>query len=148
MKFVKYISAVIGLVVLIVIGFAIYFAGQLSSTYPPIESYTLDFTKSEFEFVLKEIDKQDAYTIAFTDTTGLDLDSEYNYYFNVLNVVTSDNFLLKFKSNKNFIRGEKIKLYLIGLHNKSTNQIIYGPDEGAENVVEKFETELIRKIKN
>lgn len=148
MKFIKYIAFAIGLVILIVVGFAIYFAGQLSSTYDPIETYTLDFTKNEFEIALKKIDKNPAYTITFTDTTGLDLDSEYNYYFNLENVATSDNYLLKFKSDKNFILGERIKLDLIGLHNKSTDQITYEPDEGVEKVIVKFETELIEKIKN
>jgi hypothetical protein len=131
-----------------VFGRAIYFAGQLSATYPPIVTYTFDFDKNEFETILKKIDNEQKFTITFTDTTGLDLDSEYNYYFNILNTSTKDKYLLKFKSDKNVLLGERIKIDLIGLNNVQKNIVIYEPDEGAENVKRKFEDELLNKIIN
>jgi ATP-dependent Zn protease len=84
MKILKYILGIAILIIISIIGFGIYFVGKMSSTYPPIETYNLNYSKSQFEKKLNEIKFKNDYELTFTDTTGIDKDTELNYYFNII----------------------------------------------------------------
>ena len=93
----------------------------MSSTYPPIETYNLNYSKSQFEKKLNEIKFKNDYELTFTDTTGIDKDTELNYYFNIIDKRTKDKFLMNFKTYKPFYKNGGIKLSLIGLTNEIEN---------------------------
>ncbi|OAD92287.1 hypothetical protein A7A78_08595 [Aequorivita soesokkakensis] len=142
----KYILVIAAIIIISIIGMGIYFVGQISSTYPPIETYKLNYSKLQFENKLKSIELKDEYKVSFTDTTGVDPDSEYNYYFNILDKQTNDKYLLTFKADKTFFKDEQVKLSLIGLTNEMTNKVVYEIDSDSEKVKEMFENKLLLEI--
>jgi|TARA_B110000114_G_scaffold182664_1_gene222397 hypothetical protein len=147
MKIIKYTLSISIIVIFSIIGIGIYFAGQLSAKYPPIENYNFEYSKNQFEKKLNRIDTKNEYKITFTDTTGLDLDSEYSFYFNILVLKTKDKYLLKFKSDKSFFKDEQIELSLIGLTNEQTNKVIYENNEDASKVRLAFEKTILKELK-
>ena len=124
----------------------IYFANQISSTYPPIETYKLNYSKLQFEDKLNSIESKDEYKVTFTDTTGIDPDNGYNYYFNILDKLTNDKYLLTFKAEKTFFKEEQVKLSLIGLTNEKTNKVVYEIDSNSEKIKEMFENKVLIEI--
>jgi|SRR5690554_221947 len=146
MKILIYILVITAIIIISILGMGIYFANQISSTYPPIETYKLNYSKLQFEDKLKRLESRNEYKVTFTDTTGLDLDSEYNYYFNILDKQTSDKYLLKFKSDKTFFKDERVKLFLIGLTNENTDKVVYEIDTDSDKVKEMFENRILKAI--
>ena len=146
MNILKYILVIAAIIIISIIGMGIYFVGQISSTYPPIETYKLNYSKLQFENKLKSIELKDEYKVSFTDTTGVDRDSEYNYYFNILDKKTSDKYLLTFKTDKTFFKNERVKLSLVGLINEKTNKVVYEIDADSDSVKEMFEKKVLTEI--
>jgi len=147
MKILKYTLGISSIVIISIIGIGIYFAGQLSVIYPPIKIYKLEYSKKQFENKLNKIASKNEYKITFTDTTGLDLDSEYSYYFNIFDLKTKDKYLLKFKSDKSFFKDEQIELSLIGLTNEQINRVVYKINEDASKIRLSFEKTILTEIK-
>jgi hypothetical protein len=149
MKGKNHIAVLIAIFAIGVIGSGIWFIGQFTAVYPPIETYSLNYSTAEFETVLNKFSTDHDFSVTFTDTTALHLDkSKHNYYFKILDNQTSDKFSLKFKSDKSLFGGERIKLSLIGLHNEISNSVIYEPDEKSGEVKDKFEKTILVRIEN
>lgn len=146
MKFLKYIVIITAIIIISIIGIGIYFVGQISSTYPLIQTYNLDYSKLQFEDKLNRLDLKDEYKITFTDTTGIDIDSGHNYYFNISDKQTNDKYFLSFKAEKSFFKDDRIKLSLNGFIDEKTNKIIYSTDMDSDKVKEMFENGILVEI--
>ena len=127
----------------------IYFASQLSSTYPPLKDYEYSVTARQMENVIFQIAKEDtSYRCQLTDSTGTELNR--SYYFDITLKTGNANYLFyatlenkdKLWNNANYCN-----LGLVGAFDKTKNLGGYKNNrEEIKNLVDLFEKTLIYRI--
>ena len=148
MKFSNLISIIAGLMVLSFVAFIIYFAGGLSSTYPPLKEYYFDLRVDEFEHRLNELDNVESIRVQITDTTGY-YPTDYSIYFDIF--MNEDlEFHLKYQLEKSLLNGERIEMDLIGAFDKAKNSGGYriSQSEDIPRLIDKFESEVLKQMEN
>ncbi len=117
-----------------------FFVNNFSSTYPPIETYALDLDNDSFELALARLNKNESYTVKFTDTTGMNTSNPTSYYFKLINHKNQYQYSLKYRIEN--LSKNQTQLFLLGFHNTYTNQVIYQPDDKSHEVKMMFESEF------
>jgi hypothetical protein len=148
MKFSNLISVTVGLIILSFVAFVIYFAGGLSSTYPPLKEYYLETEIDEFQHRLMDLDKAEFISLQMKDTTGY-YPTDYSIYFEI--IMNEDiEFHLKYQLDKPLFKRERIEMDLIGVFDKANNSGGYrmSDSEDIPSLIAKFENEILEQLKN
>jgi hypothetical protein len=142
----KYIVIFFSTLIVLVIGWLIYFAIQFSSVYPPLEKYKFEMNINEFQTKLSELGKSENLNILMTNQTG-NYPENYNQYFTILQGNTF-KYRLKYNSEKSIPENENIEMELLGVFENKIGGYRKSDSDNIEQLIFKFETEILRKIKN
>lgn len=130
-------------------GSMVYFASQVSATYPPLKEYPIDMTLNGFQYKIRLLSADKNLNILREDKTG-DGEVGYRYYRTVQLKIDSSEYRFDFNYELEKEYGETkpfINLRLIGAHDLSKN--IGGSranDKGVSQCVDVFEKNILTKL--
>ena len=130
-------------------GSMVYFASQVSATYPPLKEYPIDMTLNRFEYKIRLLSADKNLNILREPTTG-DGEVGYRYHRTVQLKIDSSEYRFGFDYELERNYGETkpfINLRLIGAYDLSKN--IGGSrenDKGVSQCVDVFEKNILTKL--
>lgn len=145
-----FVGIVISLVCLFVLALGVYFAGQLSSTYPHLKNYEYSVTCKQLEKKIVRVVKSDScLSYKITDSTGTKNDR--SYYMDVMFKSNNCSYLFNITYNnadKLWRPYSSCNIGLVGVFDKTNNYGGYLNDEGKLNkLIAVFDNSFISKLK-
>jgi len=141
----------ISIVILIVFGGLLYFATQISATYPPIKEYEFEIPVSDLRIAIKEaLKERDKFEYEFTDTVG-NKENGYAYYISLrIKGLKMDNYYtIKYEEDEKGFWNKTIisKIKLISAFDKIHNTGgCKSEDTDVAKMTTIFESKFIDKI--
>ena len=137
---------IFGVLVLTSIVVFIYFVGNFTSVYPPLEKYEFKIEINEFKRKLVKLNNRENLKLEVTDITG-NYPENYNVYFTIFQKENIE-YNLKYSTEKSTFDKKYIQLSLLGVYENKIGGYRKKDSDNIKNLISKFETEIIKEMKN
>lgn len=131
-------------IVIVVLTWSIYFATQISATFPHLKDYQYSMTAKQLEAdIIKTLNSDSCFCYTLTDSTGI-MEGR-NYYMTIEQKFNDDSLIYLITYSDNDKSG--CSLGLVGVFDKTNKSGGYlDQDRGVERLIGIFDQQLIGRI--
>ena len=146
---IKITLIMVGTFAIVLIGYGIYFASQISAVYPPLKEYDFSVNALKLQTAIFELDQVDTdLNCKITDTVGLENNRAYHMDIAFKKGGANYGAHILYEDDKKFLsKAINSELELIGVFD-STNKVggYLSKDNGVPKLIGVFEKEFISKL--